>query len=125
MSHYSHIDQSELQSTQSDIEAFAEIGLYYAAKIRAAFALAQYDLSEDTVQKELSLAWLAKAEQHWNKYADIYSQKNMPALYNRVGYVDVNKLKENVKKDTEIVINWKTKSISYKPINTTEKVFRK
>jgi hypothetical protein len=121
---YSAISNNELQQTQSDIEAFATIGLYYSAKIQAAYALAEFDKTSDEKHRKNSLEWLKKAEAHWAKYADIYSQKNLPALYNRVGYVDVNTLKTEVKKDFDIVEKWKPFTIKYKPQNTTEKVFR-
>jgi hypothetical protein len=121
---YSHIANDELQQTQSDIEAFARIGLYYSEKIRAAFALAEYDKSGDVKFKESSLAYLKNAETHWNDYANIYTQKNQPALYNRVGFIDMNALKEEVKKDIEMVNNWKVGTVKFTPKNTTEKVFR-
>jgi hypothetical protein len=124
MSPYSAISNNELQQTQSDIEAFATIGLYYAAKIQAAFALAEFDKTNDEKHRANSLDWLKKAEAHWAKYAEIYSQKNLPALYNRVGYVDVNALKNEVRKDFDIVSTWKPFTIKYMPKNTTEKVFR-
>lgn len=121
---YSPISDNELQQTQSDIEAFATIGLYYAAKIQAAFALAQYDKTSDVSFKKKSLSWLKKAEGHWTHYAAIYSQKNLPALYNRVGYVDVNALKAEVKKDFDIVNTWRPNTIKYEVQHTTEKTFR-
>jgi hypothetical protein len=124
MPKYSAVSNNELQQTQSDIEAFATIGLYYSAKIQAAFALAEFDKTGDAKHRKNSLEWLKKAEAHWAKYADIYSQKNLPALYNRVGYVDVNALKTQVKKDFEIVEQWQPFTIKYKPQTTTEKVFR-
>lgn len=122
---YFHTADNELQQTQSDIEAFATIGLYYASKIQAAYALAEFDKTSDPTFKQKSLSWLKKAEQYWGMYADIYSQKNVPALYNRVGYVDVNALKAEVKKDYEIVESWKTGSITYKVQSTTERPFNR
>ncbi len=124
MPKYSAVSNNELQQTQSDIEAFATIGLYYSAKIQAAFALAQFDKTGDENFRQISIDWLKKAEAHWNKYAQIYSQKNLPALYNRVGYVDVNELKKAVKKDYEIVSAWKPFTIKYKPLNSKEQVFK-
>ncbi|MBU1822887.1 MAG: hypothetical protein KKG00_15475 [Bacteroidetes bacterium] len=122
---YSHTAQDELSQTCSDIEAFAQIGLYYANKIQAAYLLAFYDKNGDTGAQATCLDYLKKAEEHWNRYAAIYSAKNRPALYNRVGYVDVNALKAEVKKDYDIVKNWKPGSIQYKVQNTTEKPFKK
>jgi hypothetical protein len=120
---YSATSGNELQQTQSDIEAFATLGLYYAAKIQAAYALAEFDKTSHIKHKQNSLLWLKKAEQYWATYAGIYSQKNVPALYNRVGYVDVNVLKTEVKKDYDIVNSWKPNSITYKVQSTTEKPF--
>lgn len=122
---YSATDPNELSQTSSDIEAFAEIGLYYANKIRAAYALATYDKEKNSADQKRSLDYLKKAEAHWNEYAAIYSAKNQPALYNRVGWVDVNALKEEVKKDYDIVRNWQPGSIAYKRQVTTEKPFKK
>ncbi|GHB62469.1 hypothetical protein [Persicitalea jodogahamensis] len=122
---FSSTDQSELSQTSSDIEAFAEVGLYYANKIRAAYSLARYDKLSHTADQQQSLDFLKRAEGHWNNYATIYSAKNQPALYNRVGWVDVNALKEEVKKDYGIVKNWKPGSITYKQQVTTEKPFKK
>ncbi len=122
---YSHTTADELSRTCSDIEAFAQIGLYYANKIQAAYLLAFYDKHGDKDAQETSIDYLKKAEEHWNRYAAIYSAKNSPALYNRVGYVDVNALKAEVKKDYEIVKNWKPGSIQYKAQITTEKPFKK
>jgi hypothetical protein len=124
MTPYSAVSTNELQQTQSDMEAFATIGLYYSAKIQAAFALAQFDKTSDEKFRQASMDWLKQAEGHWDKYAKVYSQKNLPALYNRVGYVDVNVLKNEVKKDFDMVSTWKPLTIKYKPQNTTEKVFR-
>ncbi|MEZ4905278.1 MAG: hypothetical protein R2822_27740 [Spirosomataceae bacterium] len=125
MTPYSAISNNELQQTQSDIEAFATIGLYYATKIRAAYTLTAFDKTNDEKFRKSSLEWLNKAEKYWEKYAAIYSPKNLPALYNRVGYVDVNALKEEVKKDVEIVEKWQPFTIKYTLQRTTETVFRK
>ena len=89
---YTHTSSAELDQTLSDMEAFAEIGLYYAHKIRAAYVLGVYDLSTDQTKKTESLKHLQEAAKHWNQYANIYTQKNQIANYNRVGVIDVNAL---------------------------------
>lgn len=122
---YTVTDQSELAQTLSDIEAFSHLGTYYAHKIRAAYRLATYDKNGKADDQQKSLDFLKKAEESWNRYAAIYSAKNSPALYNRVGVVDVNALKQDVQKDYDIVRNWKVGSITYKPQVTTEKPFKK
>ena len=60
----------------------------------------------DEQYRKSSLDHLEFAKKYWDSYAAIYSIKNKPALYNRVGYVDVEKLKTNVAHDIEIVKNW-------------------
>jgi len=117
-------NQSELTQTSSDIEAFTMIGLYYSHKIRAAYHLALFDKNNQINDQTKSLTLLKKAEEYWNKYATIYTANNSPALYNRVGFVDMDRLKLEVKKDVEIVQNWKVGSIKYAKRITTEKTFK-
>ncbi|MEI9943321.1 MAG: hypothetical protein WDN26_03800 [Chitinophagaceae bacterium] len=102
-----HTSPTELNQTLSDIEGFAMIGKYYAEKIKAACDLALLDTTKNEQYRKTSLQHLELAKKYWNSYAAIYSAKNKPALYNRVGYVDVEKLKENVDHDIHIVQNWK------------------
>jgi hypothetical protein len=76
---YSHIAHDEVQQTQSDIEAFASIGLYYAEKIRATYNLVEYDKSEKEKFKESCFLYLKKAQIHGDDYANFYTQKtNQP-----------------------------------------------
>ena len=102
-----HKSADELDQTLSDIEGFAWIGKYYAEKIRAACDLALLDTTRNEIYRKSSLQHLELAKKYWNKYSEIYSIKNKPALYNRVGYVDITKLEEKVNSDFVIVRNWK------------------
>lgn len=102
-----HSSPDELNQTLSDIEGFALIGKYYAEKIRAACDLALLDTTHNEQYRKSSLQHLELAKKYWKDYATIYSVKNKPALYNRVGYVDADKLKVNVEEDINIVRNWK------------------
>jgi hypothetical protein len=102
-----HHSPGELNQTLSDIGGFALIGKYYAEKIRAACDLALLDTTREEQYRRSSLQHLELAKKYWNDYAAIYSVKNKVALYNRVGYVDVEKLKENVQHDIDMVRNWK------------------
>ncbi|MEP7321219.1 MAG: hypothetical protein ABI761_04845 [Saprospiraceae bacterium] len=118
-------DHRELSQTLSDIEAFALIGKYYSYKIRSAYELALFDKTGQDSNKLKSLQYISKASGYWDRYATIYSAKNKPALYNRVGYVDVNALKVNVRKDLDIIRNWKPGSIHYVKTKSTEATFQK
>jgi hypothetical protein len=114
----------ELNQTLSDIEGFAMIGYYYSHKIRAAYLLALYDTTKQESYRTLSLSELETAKRYWNKYAAIYSARNKPALYNRVGYVDVDKLKANVQKDIDMVREWKPGAVKLGATQRTEAPFK-
>ncbi len=98
---------SELYQTLTDMEGFAMLGQYYSEKINAACDLALLNETKNEQYRKNSLNHLESAKKYWDKYAAIYSTKNKAALYNRVGYVDVEKLKLNVQNDIDIVRNWK------------------
>ncbi len=97
---------AELQKTVNDCEALAWLGLYYAAKIRGACALALFDAKVDTSEQDAALRHLGDALAHWNKYAAIRDAHYVPALYNRVGYVDITALTEKVAADLAIARDW-------------------
>jgi hypothetical protein len=64
------------------------------------------------------------AKNFWSQYAAIYAIKNKPALYNRVGYVDVEKLKTKVQHDIDMVIKWKPGQNKLMPNGNTEVPFK-
>jgi hypothetical protein len=98
---------AELRKTVNDCEALAWLGRYYASKIRGACALALYDVNGDTFEHEAALRHLGAALAHWKQYAGIRDAQYVPALYNRVGQVDVMALTEKVAADLELARNWK------------------
>ena len=102
---------SELRKTVADCEALAWLGRYYAAKIRGACALALYDLNGDEFEHQAALRHLGAALAHWKQYAAIRDAHYVPALYNRVGYVNVTELTEKVAADLEIARAWKPGSL--------------
>ena len=71
-----------------------------------------------------ALQHLQLAKSFWNQYATIYSTKNKVALYNRVGYVDVEKLKTNVQQDIDMVVKWKPGQNQLIPNGNTEVPFK-
>lgn len=114
----------ELRKTIHDCEALAHLGLYYAAKIRGACALALFDASGDKFEQDAALRQLGNALSHWKQYAAICNAHYVPALY-RVGYVDVTALTEKVAADLDIARDWKPGSLKDNGRRAgTEKGFR-
>jgi hypothetical protein len=117
---------AELYKTAKDCEALASLGRYYAAKIRGACALALFDARGDQFEHAAALRHLGEALAHWKRYAAIRDALYVPALYNRVGYVDVTALTEKVAADLDIARNWKPGTLRDDGRRSdTEKGFRK
>jgi hypothetical protein len=117
---------AELQKTVGDCEALASLGRYYAAKVRGACALALYDLNGDQFEHETAIRNLGDALTHWKQYAAIRDRHYVPALYNRVGYVDVPALTAQVAADLDIARIWKPGTLKDDGKRSgTEKGFRK
>ncbi|MCL4181466.1 MAG: carbohydrate-binding family 6 protein, partial [Verrucomicrobia bacterium] len=98
---------AELRKTVNDCESLAWLGRYYASKIRGACALALYDANGDTFEHEAALRHLSDALAHWKRYAALRDAQYVPALYNRVGQVNVTALTEKVAADLELARSWK------------------
>jgi len=98
---------TELQKNVNDCEALAWLGRYYAAKIRGAGALALFDVNGDKSEHAASLRHLGDALAHWKKYAAVRDADYLPALYNRLGFVDITALTGKVAADLDIARNWK------------------
>jgi len=88
-------------------EALAHLGRYYAAKIRGACALALFDASSDQHEHAAALRHLTEALTHWKNYAAIRDDHYVPALYNRLGYLDVTALTPEVAADLDIARDWR------------------
>lgn len=117
---------NEIDQTLGDIEAFASIGLYYAEKIRGACSLALFNFYGYGQDKEDAIDHLTKAKVFWVKYSELYDSKYKPALYNRVGYVNIPSLIEKTNKDIEIARDWKQYDIrEYKQKTNTEVPFKR
>jgi hypothetical protein len=116
---------AELQKTVNDCEALAWLGRYYSAKIRGACSLALFDSNGDKFEYDAALRHLGDALTHWQRYAAIRDTQYVPALYNRVGYVDVTALTDKVAADLDIARNWKTGTLQDDGKRSgTEKGFR-
>jgi hypothetical protein len=101
----------ELKLTIGDIEAFAAIGNYYAEKIRGASSLALYNFYGLRQDQDDAIQHLTNAKAHWSRYAEIYSSQYKPALFSRVGYVNIPQLIEKTDQDIRIAENWKPGTI--------------
>lgn len=99
-------EDPELRKMAVDCEALAWLGRYYAAKIRGACDLALYDLSGEDYEQRLAVQHLENALEYWKRYAEVRDAHYVPALYNRVGYVNVTALTEQVAGDIEIARKW-------------------
>jgi hypothetical protein len=119
-----HQSPTEINQTLSDIQGFALIGKYYAEKIRAACDLALFDATQTENYRKTSLQHLQLAKNFWSRYASVYAIKNKAALYNRVGYVDVEKLKTKVQQDIDMVVKWKAGQNKLIPNGNTEVPFK-
>jgi hypothetical protein len=117
---------AELAATLDDLTCFALLGHYYAEKIRAACALALYDSSSDPDEQAAAVRHLESALQHWKRYAAVRDARYVPALYNRVGRVDITALTVKVAADLELARQWQPGTIKDDgPRAGTEKGFRR
>jgi hypothetical protein len=101
----------ELDLTLGDIEAFAEIGNYYAEKIKGACSLALYNFYGLKQDQEEAIQHLSNAIMFWTKYAAIYDSQYKPALFNRIGFVNIPELIEKVNQDIKIASDWQPGTI--------------
>jgi hypothetical protein len=117
---------TELQKTVNDCESLAHLGRYYAAKIRGACALALFDATADKHEQATALRHLDEALAHWKAYAALRDAHYVPALYNRVGFVDITALTAQAAADLAIARDWKPGSLKADgKRGGTEKGFRK
>jgi hypothetical protein len=96
----------ELDLTLGDIEAFATIGNYYAEKIRGACSLALYNFYGLSQDREDAIQHLQNARSWWLKYSEIYDSQYKPALFSRIGYINIPALIEKTDQDIKIAANW-------------------
>jgi hypothetical protein len=116
----------ELNQTLGDIEAFATIGFYYSEKILGACSLALFNFYGLPQDKEDAIAHLTKAKSFWIKYSVLYDSKYKPAIFNRIGYVNIPSLIKKTDQDILIAGNWKMGDIKeYKRKTNTEVPFKK
>ncbi|MFN0074940.1 MAG: carbohydrate-binding family 6 protein [Prosthecobacter sp.] len=101
------VTDKELALTLGDYEAQALLGRYYAAKIRSAIDLAEFNASADAATQTSALKHAKNALAHWKQYAAIYDRQYTPQLLNRVGTADIPALTTKAAEDIEIIRTWK------------------
>ena len=93
----------ELAATLEDIAAMANLGQYYAAKIRGATALARYREGQRPEHQADAVEQLVRAQTFWLEYtARVAARYRNPLWTNRVGIVDWKELDAEVANDIEI-----------------------
>ncbi|MCC6487283.1 MAG: carbohydrate-binding family 6 protein [Candidatus Hydrogenedentes bacterium] len=106
----------ELRLTLGDIEAFARLGEYYAAKIEGACELALYDGTQERGHQLAAIVHLESALRSWQAYAAAYvKQYRQPLLYNRVGIVDIPTLAGMAALDVQMAREWKPGTVGKAP----------
>ncbi|HET9863491.1 MAG TPA: hypothetical protein VFP37_08610, partial [Steroidobacteraceae bacterium] len=93
----------ELVATLHDIDAMAQLGKYYAAKIRGATELALYRATHDAAHQALALKHLELAATYWKRYSSRVVAQYGPGFWsNRVGQVDWAELDAEVRHDLDL-----------------------
>lgn len=118
----------EYAATLGDIEAMAELGLYYSEKIRGACDLALFDKNGGTARQTGAIQHLTAALKHWKNYSAAYTRQYVqPVLYNRAGIVDIPKTTDDVAADIQMAKDWKPGTIDEASIKRsgTEAGFKK
>ena len=99
-------NNKELRQTLHDIKTIANLGKYYAHKIRGSAEVALFRETHKTDHQKNATNELTQAAFYWKVYSDIAQQQYKNPLWtNRVGYVDWTKLYQDVLNDIEIAAN--------------------
>jgi len=99
---------AEFLETIADIEAMAQLGAYYAWKIKGAVAFYLYESSADQVKKEVykksALEYLETARKSFNQYATNAGARYKTQLLARTTYLDWEQISKDTQKDIDIVL---------------------
>jgi hypothetical protein len=110
---------TELANTLNDMECMGFLAHYYAAKIRAAAALALFDMTGAIPHQTEAVRILEGASSHWRRYAEAYTRHYVqPLLYNRVGFVDIPNMQALIDHDITIARAWRPGSVDEDTSNT-------
>ena len=107
--------ESRAALTLGDYEAMAELGLYYAEKIRGACDLALFDASGQPEHRAAAIAHLELALAAWRRYAAVRDAQYLPGFYSRIGRIDITALVAEAAKDIELARRWQPGSLRDDP----------
>lgn len=93
----------EFAATSNDIRLTANLGRYYAAKIRGATELALFRATGESDHQQLAIRHLQAAANHWVDYAGGVRESYGTGFWtNRVGRVDWQELSAEVSRDVDL-----------------------
>jgi hypothetical protein len=115
-----NLSSRELRQTIGDNEAMAQLGIYYAEKIRGACDLALFDASAAEEDRQSAIAHLELAVSAWKRYAAVRDAQYLPGFYSRIGWIDITALTQVVAEDVEIARGWPARSLKFDPNSPAE-----
>lgn len=101
-------DNNDLLYEVSDIKTWAQLGMYFSNKLRAAVAFQQYLNSGQKEIHQQSIKWLEKASAHWHQAVEITQPiyNPVPLMHYTKRHEDVNFHWAKVEKEVEEELNW-------------------
>jgi hypothetical protein len=93
---------AEFSATLTDLQLMAQLGKYYAEKIRGATELAMYRQTRDASHQQKAVQHLQLAAQQWFGYSQRATATYKSPWTNRVGLVDWHELELEVANDIAI-----------------------
>ncbi len=101
------VKNKELRLTLGDATAMADLGEYYAEKIRAAADLVQFDSDSKPEHQASAVRHLEAALTHWKAYASVATSQYKPQYLGRLNrVVDLNALTAAASADIDIARQW-------------------
>ncbi|MBW8784257.1 MAG: twin-arginine translocation signal domain-containing protein [Novosphingobium sp.] len=110
----------DLRQIVGDNEAMADLGLYYAEKIRGACDLALFDATAHEDDRRAALAHLEAALAAWKRYAAARDAQYLPNLFPRIGWIDLTAMTSQVAADLDLVRHWTPGQLKFDPNNPAD-----
>jgi hypothetical protein len=100
-------NNKELRLTLGDADAMADLGSYYAEKIRATCDLAMFDSDGKADRQASAVRHLESALAHWKAYAAVATSQYKPQHLGRLNrVVDLNALIDSAEADIDVARKW-------------------
>lgn len=100
-------DDADLRATLDDIRGMAWLGRYYADKIRAAVALAAFQKSGSSTDRDAALRHIQSAYENCTHYVDHSMARYHSQMLARTGLFDWSAMLNSARKDVSIIRNLK------------------